>query len=138
MDLLADCARGENKTTELLCCSTIPMSEAIRRLHEIWDHPDLQATQEDKAGVKSSTLNYFRNVFVETATAHILRTTARPRNGIWTIDPEIHLAFANDTDPNPIGKSMLSDLGMLSAGPWKLCGPTQQYIFDEVICFFCQ
>lgn len=132
LDVLAECANGKNPTTELLCASILPMVDVILRLHEIYDHPDLQSTEQDVSGVKNSTMAFFREVFVDTNSSHILRSLRRPANGIWRCDKFIHPSFAQ-----PIAESVYKDLtGLLTENLPE--GNTRTYVFEQCVQFFIQ
>lgn len=131
LQVLAECANGKNPTTELLCSSMMPLTEVITRLHEIFDHPKLQRTEDDLSGVKNSTMAFFREVFVDTNSSHILRTLRRPANGVWTIDPFVHEEFAQ-----PIAFSLKGDLSLLTETMPE--GKTRYYVFEQCVQFFIQ
>ena len=136
--ILAECASGKNPTTELLCASILPFSVCVTRLHEIFDHPELQRTEEDITGIKNCTVCFFRDVFIDTNSTHILKTLQRPNNGLWTLDESTHAKFAN-----PIALSIIADLDELedpadAQGKCKITANDRRYIFEQALMFFIQ
>ena len=66
LSILSLCSSGTNAATGMMLASHVPFGACVTRLHEIYDHPDLQGTEEDVTGVKYCTLSYFRDTFIET------------------------------------------------------------------------
>jgi hypothetical protein len=132
--LLAACAEGQNSTTELICASILPFPEIVLRLHEIFGLPTLQSGSQDVAAVKNCSVAFFRDVFVDSDSAHILRSLRRPRNGIWLIDRGLHAELSI-----PLAESFLSDLRLL-LGIELAPGPDSMrfYIFEQIVQFFIQ
>ena len=135
LTVLGICARGKMPTTELLCASVIPFSESINRLHEIFCAPELTGVGLEDTNmleIRFSTLQYFREVFVDTNSEHIIRSLKRPKNGVWTIDPRIH-----QEGVEPLGKSLLAELDKLRGLDAKDLA-AREYLFEQVLRFFMQ
>ena len=103
--------------------------EIILRLHEIFGLPTLQSGSQDVAAVKNCSVAFFRDVFVDSDSAHILRSLRRPRNGIWLVDRGLHADFSS-----PLAESFLSDLRLL-LGVELAPGPDSMrfYIFEQIL-----
>lgn len=130
MQVLAKCAVGLNPSTEMQCAALLPFTEMIKRLHEIFDDPSLQHTEEDVSGMKASYMDFFRHVFIDTNSTVLLKALAKPSNGIWTIDSATHGRHAK-----PIAQSLLQDLELLYDDD-GLDDKSARYIFEQAIPFF--
>lgn len=139
--ILAICACGKMTATELLCVSLIPYDDCLSRLHEVYNNRELHvlADQDDNedptARSKACILAFFREVFVETNSEHILRTLRRPANGIWMIEDT-----ADPAQVAPIAKRLLHDLSRLAKKELGLPPPGElrDYLIEQCAMFFIQ
>eukprot|EP01050_Picozoa_sp_SAG11_P000862 SAG11_NODE_32_length_22830_cov_17.507941_17_plen_361_part_00 len=139
MEILGICARGKMPTTELLCAAKLPFGELIARMGEIQQLADaarskklvlpptvVKNSRAIEVLVKSSLLEFFREVFVDTNSTQILRTLRQAGNGLWSAPEGVDV---------PIVQYLLKDLELLLATPdTAQC----QYIFNQVVPFFHQ
>jgi len=134
LKLLALCTTGTgNPATGIICSSVISFHACVVRLHEIYDHPELQKTEEDLTGAKYCTVCYFREVFVETTAAPLMKSLSRERNGLWSLDRYDHAKYAT-----PIGLSILNDMKELADcftndGRCTLSERNRAYLFDQAV-----
>ena len=133
--VLGVCARGKIPTTELLCASVIPFTDAVCRLHELLC-PDIVSQDLDKEDtvlmLKCSTLLYFREVFVDTNSEHIIRSLRRQRNGVLALDPRNHA-----DNSTPLLASLANELRRLGDTS-QLSDLCREYLFEQVVLFFIQ
>ena len=86
LQLLGITARGKMPTTELLCASLLPFDVMINRAFEVFDEklvPQGLSVNDAAIDVKRATILFFREVFVDTNSDHIIRSLRQGRNGVW-------------------------------------------------------
>ena len=128
--------------TELLCASMIPYEDCLARLHELYNEQDLHKLNDSNdnadpsATAKASLLSFFREVFVDTNSEHILRALRRPANGIWIVEDHV----SEEDNVAPIAKRLLHDLKRLAKSELGLPPPGElrNYLFEQVVLFFIQ
>jgi hypothetical protein len=133
--ILALCSSGTNPATGMMLASHLSFGSCVTRLHEIFDHPDLQSTEEDVTGAKYCTLSYFRDTFIETNAMTLMHSLTREANGLWSIDKFEHAGFAT-----PIAESVLKDMEVLDkchdGENCTLHDDDREYLFEQAIPFF--
>ena len=142
LEILGVCARGKMPTTELLCASMLPYETCMTRMHELYNDVTLRACADSHhdfdptARSKSSLFAFFREVFVDTNSEHILRSLRRPNNGLWTIEETVE----HETN-HPIAHHLVDELGRLAQtkelGPLPQ-GDLREYLYEQAAMFFIQ
>ena len=125
------CARGKMPTTELLCASVVPFHECIERLYELYELP--QQDQAKSVMSKSGILGFFREVFVDTNSEHIIRSLKSPQNGLWNVQD---IGNTEEQKEFPIAKYLLDELQWLCDKPVQ--AEARAYLFEQVVQFFRQ
>ena len=120
----------------------IPYEDCLARLHELYNEQDLHKLNDSddnadpSAMAKGSLLSFFREVFVDTNSEHILRALRRPANGIWIVEDHV----SEEDNVAPIAKRLLHDLKRLAKSELGLPPPGElrNYLFEQVVLFFIQ
>jgi hypothetical protein len=143
LEVLGDCAVGDNQQVELLCSHRLSFVKVIKRLHELFNHPQCcfehTKTRLDKTRIKNATMNFFREVFVTTGKLQ-LKSLRTPENGIWIVSIE----ESSIENCKPLGVSLLDDLKLLlpSSELWDSKATeedrtnTRRYVVTQVAQFF--
>lgn len=143
LEVLGDCAADEDQRIELLCAHRLSFVKVVKRLHELFNHPQCCAaytnTRLDKTRIKHATMNFFREVFVNSSQAYMLKSLRSPANGIWVVN-EDETSIEGCT---PLGDSLLDDLKLLLPESELWCSTveedrtqTRRYLFTQVVRFF--
>jgi hypothetical protein len=140
LEILGICARGKMPTTELLCASMLPFEECMTRMHELYNDDVLRACADSHDDLdptvrsKSALFAFFREVFVDTNSEHILRSLRRPSNGLWVVEETV------DASTNhAIVKHLIDEMKRLAQKTTPLPrGDLRDYLYEQACMFFIQ
>ena len=97
--------------------------------------PQRLDNNDEVIALKIATLMYYREVFVDTNSEHIVRMLRRPKNGIWVV--RVDTEGSTQHKRKPVGPSLAKDLERLR-DETKLSIICREYLIEEVVKWFIQ
>ena len=139
LTVLGICARGKMPTTELLCASVIPFTECISRIYEVYEDPDVQSSlpqhqlKDPIVNAKAGIMCFFREVFIDTNSEHIIRSLKSMENGLWSVEKD------DEDNPGrePICTHLAVEIKKLFGGK-SLDQQLREYLFEQIIMMYIQ
>ena len=109
-------------------------ADSVARIQELYCHSVVQsaAVRSDDIFLMTlnSTVSFFREVFVDTDSDHILQSLRAPLNGVWTNNTTLHREGSL-----PVATCLFGEIKKLAESP-PPDGILRGYIFEEVVVFF--